>query len=57
MQVNLTVRHAERFADDLLATGVQKFIVQPFHFQRGKFVAGTRDAAMAPAAARTNLHS
>ena len=33
------------FADDLLATGVQKFIVQPFHFQRGKFVAGTRDAA------------
>ena len=33
------------FADNLLATGVQKFIVQPFHFQRGKFVAGTRDAA------------
>ena len=42
----LPVRHAERFADDLLATGVKKFIVQPFHFQRGKFVAGTRDAAL-----------
>lgn len=33
------------FADALLETGVQKFIVQPFHFQRGKFVAGTRDKA------------
>lgn len=43
----LPVQHAERFADDLLATDVQKFIVQPFHFQRGKFVAGTRDAALA----------
>ena len=42
----LLVRDAERFADDLLATGVLKFIVQPFHFQRGKFVAGTRDAAL-----------
>ncbi len=42
----LLVRHAERFADDLLATGVRKYIVQPFHFQRGKFVAGTRDAAL-----------
>ena len=43
----LLVQDAERFADDLLATGVRKFIVQPFHFQRGKFVAGTRDAALA----------
>ena len=43
----LLVQHAERFADDLLATGVRKFIVQPFHFQRGKFVAGTRDTALA----------
>ncbi len=42
----LLVRDAERFAGDLLATGVRKFIVQPFHFQRGKFVAGTRDAAL-----------
>lgn len=43
----LLVQDAERFADDLLATDVRKFIVQPFHFQRGKFVAGTRDAALA----------
>ena len=43
----LLVENAERFAEDLLATGVRKFIVQPFHFQRGKFVAGTRDAALA----------
>ena len=42
----LLVENAEWFADDLLATGVRKFIVQPFHFQRGKFVAGTRDAAL-----------
>ena len=42
----LPVQNAERFTDDLLATGVQNFIVQPFHFQSGKFVAGTRDAAL-----------
>ena len=42
----LPVQNAERFADELLATGVQNFIVQPFHFQSGKFVAGTRDAAL-----------
>ena len=34
------------FADHLLETNVGKFIVQPFHFQRGKFVAGTRKAAV-----------
>ena len=34
------------FADRLLETKVEKFIVQPFHFQRGKFVAGTRKAAV-----------
>lgn len=33
------------FADSLVETGVQKFIAQPFHFQRGKFLAGTRDRA------------
>ncbi len=42
----LPVENAERFVDDLLATGVQNFIVQPFHFQSGKFIAGTRDAAL-----------
>lgn len=35
------------FADRLYETGVHKFIIQPFHFQRGKFLAGTRDKALA----------
>lgn len=34
------------FADRLLATGVRKFIIQPFHYQRGKFVASTREQAV-----------
>ena len=42
----LLVRNARRFVEDLLDTGIRDFIVQPFHFQRGRFVAGTRDAAM-----------
>ncbi len=42
----LLVRDARRFADALIGTGVKDFIVQPFHLQRGKFVAGTRDAAL-----------
>lgn len=33
------------FADQLVNTGVQKFIVQPFHFGKGKFVANTRERA------------
>ena len=41
----LLVRDAGSFAEALLETEVEKFIAQPFHFQRGKFVAGTRDAA------------
>ena len=42
----LLVRDVERFADSLVRTGVENFIVQPFHFQRGKFLAGTRDGAL-----------
>ena len=42
----LLVQDARRFASDLGATGVKKFIVQPFHFRSGKFVAGTRDVAL-----------
>ena len=42
----LLVRNARRFVEDLLDTGIGEFIVQPFHFQRGKFVAGTRDGAL-----------
>ena len=34
------------FAERLLETNVTKFIVQPFHFQRGKFVASTRKPAV-----------
>jgi len=35
------------FADRLVATGVRRFVVQPFHAERGRFVAGTRDQALA----------
>ncbi len=41
----LLVSSPYAFADSLRDTGVPKFIVQPFHFQRGKFLAGTRDKA------------
>ena len=41
----LLVSSPYAFADSLVDTGVQKFIIQPFHFQRGKFLAGTRDKA------------
>ena len=41
----LLVANPQTFADHLLATGVQKFIAQPFHFQKGKFLAATRDQA------------
>lgn len=42
----LPVENPATFADDLAGTGIQKFIIQPFHATKGKFVAGTRDAAM-----------
>lgn len=42
----LPVENAEEFATQLKETGVKKFIVQPFHSDRGKFIAGTREAAM-----------
>ena len=34
------------FADDLIHTSVRKFIAQPFHFARGKFVASARGGAL-----------
>ena len=43
----LLVSHAEAFAESLLATGAEHFIAQPFHFARGKFVASTREDAVA----------
>lgn len=42
----LWVSDPDAFAKRLLETGVRKFIVQPFHFQRGKFVASTREKAL-----------
>lgn len=35
------------FARRLLETGVQHFVVQPFHATRGRFVAGTGEVARA----------
>lgn len=43
----LPVADPDGFAETLLETGVRKFVVQPFHATRGKFVAGTRDQALA----------
>jgi DNA repair photolyase len=43
----LPVDDAEAFADSLVRTGVTRFVVQPFHAERGRFVAGTREAAVA----------
>lgn len=41
----LLVDDPVKLADDLLDTGVRRFIIQPFHFTRGKFVANTREEA------------
>lgn len=43
----LPVVDAKQFARDLLETGVRRFVVQPFHAERGRFVAGTREPALA----------
>ena len=50
----LWVSQPYTFADDLLATGVRRFIAQPFHFQRGKFLASTRDTARELMASKLN---
>jgi DNA repair photolyase len=42
----LPVEDAAVFASDLVATGVERFVVQPFHADRGRFVAGTREQAL-----------
>ncbi len=42
----LLVSGPPAFANDLAATGVKKFIIQPFHFKRGKFIATTREKAL-----------
>ena len=48
------VTNIDHFADDLINTNVNNFIVQPFHPTRGKFVAGTRDAARQKMAEKLN---
>ena len=41
----LPIIDADEFAKTLLETGVTKFIIQPFHPDKGKFVASTREDA------------
>lgn len=43
----LPVDDPEQFARDLKATGIERFIIQPFHAGKGRFVRGTRDEAVA----------
>lgn len=45
----LPVEDPAAFAEAVAATGARAFVVQPFHMSRGRFVAGTRDAAAAVA--------
>jgi len=42
----LPVENPEQFSLELKETGIQKFIIQPFHSGGGKFVRGTRDEAL-----------
>ncbi len=42
----LPIDNAEIFAKQLLQTGIRKFVVQPFHAEKGKFIAGTREQAL-----------
>ena len=42
----LLVNDKHQFTESLIATGVKNFIAQPFHFRRGRFLAGTRDQAI-----------
>ena len=42
----LPVENIEEFILKLKETGVKKFVVQPFHLDKGKFIAGTRDKAI-----------
>jgi len=42
----LPVENADTFAEQLKSTGITNYIIQPFHSKKGRFVAGTRQAAM-----------
>ena len=50
----LLVSNPVEFSESLLDTGVRKFIIQPFHFQKGKFIAATRDSALNLMASKLN---
>lgn len=50
----LLVKDFDGFAESLLDTGVRKFIAQPFHFKKGKFVAQTRTQAFELMAEKLN---
>lgn len=41
----LLVRNDEKFIEELIETNVPRFIAQPFHVTKGRFVAGTRGLA------------
>ena len=41
----LPIVNVDQFIHQLKSTGVNYFIVQPFHADRGKFIAGTREGA------------
>jgi hypothetical protein len=41
----LPIINADNFSKTLLATGIKKFIIQPFHPDKGKFIASTREDA------------
>lgn len=43
----LPVEDIDAFAEDLRATGASRFVVQPMHAKSGRFVAGTREGAVA----------
>ena len=42
----LLVKNDQQFIQDLINTKVSKFISQPFHIRKGRFVAGTRELAL-----------
>ncbi|WP_299273457.1 radical SAM protein [uncultured Psychroserpens sp.] len=42
----LPVYNPDSFAEELLETGINRFIIQPFHKDKGKFVRGTREEAL-----------
>lgn len=42
----LPVKNANEFSLMLIETGIENFIIQPFHRTKGKFVAGTREKAI-----------